>query len=185
MTDPRDRIELPGGPHYATEPTAPHDRAVARYLRGEYLALRHFAPAEFGEDWPRLSIELLRRLDRFRDLLGAPVIISPAPGALGRRLGASDASQHNLDHWGEVRAADVMLPTVDLRDRATGEAVVQIARGLFGGVGLYLDWQPHAGLHLDVRGWRFGDVRYPREVATWSRVGGQYVALERAWEAAA
>ncbi|MCP5136049.1 MAG: hypothetical protein H6981_04540 [Gammaproteobacteria bacterium] len=185
MTDPRDRIELPGGPHYSLEPTAPHERAVARYLRGQYIALRHFSPAEFGEDWPRMSVALLARLDLFRERLGSPVIISPAPGALGRQLGASDTSQHNIDRWGEVRAADVMLPRTDLRDRATGEAVVQIARGLFGGVGLYLDWQPHNGLHLDVRGYRRSGLPYPTEVATWSRVAGQYVALDRAWDVAA
>ena len=100
MTDPRDRIELPGGPHYSLEPTAPHERAVARYLRGQYIALRHFSPAEFGEDWPRMSVALLARLDLFRERLGSPVIISPAPGALGRQLGASDTSQHNIDRWG-------------------------------------------------------------------------------------
>jgi hypothetical protein len=115
--------------------------------RGEQLQpLRYFQPSEFGEWWPLMSTELLQKLDEFRSRLGVPVHISPAAGSLGRNLGALSLSQHNVDMWGEVRAVDVMIAGVPL------ETAYDIARAVgFNGVGVYPDWQPSPGLHLDVR----------------------------------
>ena len=125
--------------------------------------LRYFTPAEFGEWWPLMSPDLLLKLDEFRARLGVPVMISPAPGALGRHLGSS-LSQHNVDMWGEVRAADVMPLGADL------QTAYRVAREVgFHGIGLYPDWKPHPGLHLDVR---------PGPLALWSGLldneGNQY-----------
>ena len=107
--------------------------------------LRYFQPSEFREWWPLMSTELLNKLDEFRHRLGVPVTISPASGALGRKLGAS-TSQHNVDLWGEVRAVDVMFNGVSL------ERAYEVAKQVgFTGIGAYPDWQPSPGLHLDVR----------------------------------
>ena len=115
--------------------------------------LRYFQPAEFGEWWPYMAPDLLTKLDEFRARLGVPVMISPAQGALGRHAGAS-LSQHNVDMWGEVRAADVMPLGVSLA------RAYEVARAVgFSGIGLYPDWRPHPGLHLDVR---------PGPLALWS-----------------
>lgn len=108
--------------------------------------LRYFTAGEFGEWWPLMSTELLQKLDEFRHRLGVPVMISPASGSLGRYLGPTSLSQHNVDMWGEVRAADVMFSGVDL------ETAYQIAKDVgFTGIGAYPDWNPKPGLHLDVR----------------------------------
>lgn len=107
--------------------------------------LRYFTPGEFREWWPMMSTELLNKLDEFRHRLGVPVTISPAQGALGRKLGTS-LSQHNVDLWGEVRAVDVMFSGVSL------ERAYEVAKAVgFTGIGAYPDWQPSPGLHLDVR----------------------------------
>jgi len=142
-------------------------------LFGVYLYSRHdgvlnpaqaliwFEPDEFGDWWPMMSPDLLRKLDEFRERLGVPVMISPAAGSLGRNLGMFDLSQHNVDLWGEVRAVDIMPVGVDL------ETAYDAARAVgFTGVGLYPDWSPYPGLHLDVR---------PGPVALWSgwRVNGE------------
>lgn len=108
--------------------------------------LRYFVASEFGDWWPLMSTELLQKLDEFRHRLGVPVMISPADGALGRYLGPTSLSQHNVDMWGEVRAADVMFSGVDL------ETAYQVAKDVgFTGIGAYPDWNPYPGLHLDVR----------------------------------
>jgi hypothetical protein len=109
--------------------------------------LRYFNESEFGQWWPYMSTELLTKLDEFRHRLGFPVIISPAAGSLGRNLGYTDTSQHNIDMWGEVRAVDVMFSnTIDL------EHAYNIAKAVgFTGIGAYPDWKPNHGLHLDVR----------------------------------
>ena len=143
------------------------------------IELRHFEPREFGLWWPWMDPRLLESLDEFRDRLGAPVMISPAQGALGRRLGEAGRSRHNVDRWKRVMAADVMLPRgPDLTDPEQGRAVVELARQAgFGGIGLYPDWKPHPGLHLDIR-----PLKADGAPATWSRIGGRYLAMEAAWE---
>jgi len=109
------------------------------------MQLRYFTAAEFGEWWPLMSTELLTKLDEFRHQLGVPVRISPASGALGRRMGMA-TSQHNVDLWGEVRAVDVMFEGVSL------ERGYQVAKEVgFSGIGAYPDWKPSKGMHLDVR----------------------------------
>ena len=122
---------------------------------------------------------LLEALDEFRDRLRAPVMISPAEGALGRHLGVRAASRHNIDRWGAVQAADVMLPRgPDVRDQTQGGAVVDLAVECgFGGIGVYPGWHPYPGLHLDVRPPKSDGSPY-----TWARIDGVYVAMHKAWQ---
>ncbi|WP_428398401.1 hypothetical protein [Marinobacter salarius] len=134
--------------------------------------LRYFQPSEFGPWWPMMNRELLFKLDEFRHRWGAPVIISPANGSLGRHQGGGGESQHNVDAWGEVRAVDV-FPKVNGRymtRAADRRRAYEIAREVgFTGVGLYTDTQPGNMLHVDVRN--------GNRVATWSRVGGDYLDI--------
>ena len=131
--------------------------------------LKHFSAIEFRQWWPLMDDELLRKLDAFREALAKPVMISPAPGSLGRLTG-STTSMHYAG-GGVVRAADVMLPEgPDLR------TAYLVARDVgFTGIGLYPFWQPYPGLHLDVR-----PDRTAGDPATWSRLAdGRYVGIER------
>lgn len=141
--------------------------------------LRHFRPNEFRRWWPYMDPRLLEALDEFRERLRAPVMISPADGALGRNLGPENTSRHNIDRWCTVQAADVMLPRAkNLRDEQQGRAVIEIATACgFGGIGVYLDWKPYPGLHLDIR-----PLKADGGPATWTRIDGQYVAMARAWD---
>lgn len=108
---------------------------------------RFFAPHEFGAWLNRVHPALLFALDVLRDTLNAPVVISPAAGALGRRLGGS-SSLHNVDVFGMVYAADVLLP-VSWGVEEGFEAARDLR--LFSGIGVYPFWKPRPGLHLDVR----------------------------------
>jgi hypothetical protein len=107
--------------------------------------LKYFKPSEFGASLPFLNINLLKKLDLFRERLGRSVIISPAAGALIRPAGSNE-SQHIIGN-----AADIMLPKgPDLK------TAYDVAKAVgFTGVGVYPDWKPYAGLHLDVRNGTF------------------------------
>lgn len=132
------------------------------------MNLRYFRAGDFGPYWPMMDKSLLLKLDEFRHRLGYPVIISPAPGSIGRPIiGGGEAesgvekSYHNYIVHGAVKAIDVMpLPpggaTVAERQRwlATAKAVG------FTGIGLYPHWS-RPGLHLDVR---------PTALALWAGV---------------
>jgi len=133
------------------------------------VELRHFRPHEFRGWFHAMSPTLLERLDHWRHMLDAPVLVSPAAGALGRHLGKDNSSQHNVDVWGEVRAIDLMpqLPVEEM-ERAFDLAI----DAGFTGVGLYPDWCPQWGMHLDVRKDRRID-----DPALWSglRINGRQV----------
>lgn len=132
---------------------------------------RYFSAREFGDWAEMMHPALVFALDVLRDTLDAPVVISPVPGALGRRMGRS-TSLHNVDWHGLVYAADVLLPM------AWGAAEgFEAARGLrlFSGVGVYPFWNPRPGLHLDVR--HLSAVNptkgaTPLKPATWGAVRG-------------
>ena len=132
---------------------------------------RFFAPHEFGAWLNRVHPALLFALDVLRDTLNAPVVISPAAGALGRRLGGS-SSLHNVDVFGMVYAADVLLPSS--WGVAEGFDAARNVR-LFSGIGVYPFWKPWPGLHVDVR--HLSAVNptngaTPLKPATWGAVRG-------------
>ena len=108
---------------------------------------RWFSAREFGTWVNSIHPALLFALDALRDMLGSCLVISPAAGSLGRRLGGSK-SLHNVDVFGMVYAADVLLPLA----WGVGEGF-EAARDLrlFSGIGVYPFWKPRPGLHLDVR----------------------------------
>jgi len=141
------------------------------------LKLRYFSREEFGQYWHLMSVEQLVKLDEFRHRLGYPVLVSPAPGAIGRPIiGAEDEaaesgvekSYHNYLVHGEIMATDVMPVPPGGASVAERQRWVEVARQVgFRGIGLYPDWKPRPGLHLDTRpvSALSGGV-----VATWSGV---------------
>jgi len=142
-----------------------------------------FEPYEFirnGDSWwDKTSPRLLVMLDVFRFQWGRPVHISGHKKALGRELGDS-FSQHNVDRWGELRAADLQPEGMITRDEA--ERALAIAESLgFTGFGLYPHWSGGPGLHLDVR-----HDRDPGSPVTWGAVlgasGQMFVSLQDALE---
>lgn len=162
----------PGGDAYQQSQGRAVLTALLQLVAGQpgYVP-RYFAAREFGVWVNRVHPALLFALDVLRDTLNAPVVISPAAGALGRRLGGS-SSLHNVDVFGMVYAADVLLPM------AWGVAEgFEAARGLrlFSGIGVYPFWKPRPGLHVDVR--HLSAVNpskgvTPLKPATWGAVRG-------------
>ena len=116
--------------------------------------LQYFDFYEFdrgGENWfHAMHPWVLRGLDLFRHEWGRPVRISPHPKALGRREGSDVLSDHNIDKWGRVLAADVMLEGMETESDAYS-AYLLAERVGFTAIGLYRDWQPSPGFHLGVR----------------------------------
>ena len=137
--------------------------------------LTYFSASEFGIWWPLMNRDLLLKLDRFRELWGAPVVISKAAGSIGRH--GDGNSQHNVDRWGEVRAVDVFPMVPDgaggfryMSTSADRQRAYEVAiQAGFTGIGLYTDTQPGNLLHVDNRP---GD-----RVAQWSRVDGRYLGI--------
>jgi len=145
--------------------------------KGQAVKLRYFQPEEFGKWWPLMDADLLRGLDEFRHRLGRAVQISPAWGALGRP-GAGN-SMHNVARWGQVKAADVLIPGAQPSEL---EGFYRVAREVevFGGIGVYPDWEPWPGLHLDTR------ERDPQAPATWAGLDDEdgkqfYTGVEQGW----
>lgn len=155
----------------------------------EVGALAYFQPSDFGEWWPVMNADLVRKVDALANealKYGYYVMISPAFGAIGRvydTADSNDSSRHNVTKWGEVQALDIMVFQLDaLGDHvslAAGQASLFLsdinAQG-FGGVGVYPFWKPFSGFHVDVRPHKADGT-----IATWGDVGqfGQhkYVAL--------
>ena len=175
-----------------------HEQAQGRAILAELLkrvdgkashAPMWFARDEFGEWAYMMHPALLFALDVLRDELNAPVVTSPAKGALGRRMGMS-TSLHNVDFHGMVYAADVLLPLSFGVDQGF-DAARELR--LFSGIGVYPFWKPRAGLHLDVR--HLSPLNpskgaTPRTPATWGGVPGAggrqvYISAAAALDAAA
>lgn len=162
---------------YSTGPGSSRSSGSGTGTRRDSMNLQHFTPDEFRQWWPEMNQELLQKLDAFREAWGHPVRISPAEGSLGRHDGEFGTSQHNVDAWGEVRAADVfpMVPAGAsgyryLVNEEERRRAYETARAVgFTGIGLYTDTSPGNMLHVD--------VRPTAEVATWSRVNGQYLGI--------
>ena len=85
----------PGGdPYHQSEGRAVLTALLQRVAGQPGYMPRFFAPHEFGAWLNRVHPALLFALDVLRDTLNAPVVISPAAGALGRRGGGGKARQH-------------------------------------------------------------------------------------------
>ena len=162
----------PGGDDYQQS----QGRAVLTALLQRVAGLpgyvpRFFAPQEVGAWVSKVHPALLLALDVLRATLNAPVVISSAAGALGRKLGGS-TSLHNVEVFGMVYAADVLLPL------SWGvEEGYDAARNvrLFSGVGVYPFWKPRPGLHVDVRhlsAMNPSKGASPLRPATWGAVRG-------------
>jgi hypothetical protein len=129
--------------------------------------MQHFSPSEFREWWEFMDVDLLIKLDLFREMWGKPIMISPVDGSLGREAGES-LSYHNVTRYGQVRAVDI-FPS-GLTTNNAGLAVSMAEKVGFGGIGLYTDTKPSMMMHLDNRS---GSAR-------WARVNKKYVGIDNA-----
>lgn len=151
------------------------------------INMKNFSKAEFGAWFPVMNVDLLNKLDALREAWGDPIIISPALGSIGRTypLGHSNYnSRHNVTKYNEVQAIDIM-PLIKTIDGVRGLAPFELKMIYnmavdvgFTGIGVYPNWLPHAGLHVDVR-----DDHAAGNPATWSGIktaqGQKYFGVNR------
>ncbi len=131
--------------------------------------IRYFTPAEFGgnENLKHIDPRIIHALDDMRHRLGKPIRISPAPGALFRLTGSK-----NSRHYAVGRLSDAIdiFPESSLREAYN--AAVEVSA--IGGIGVYPDWKPRPGMHID------GRPRKGGRVANWmgrnQPGGGQFYA---------
>lgn len=126
--------------------------------------LRFFKPSEFrhptdGDMLQWLSPSIVYALDDVRGVLGGRIVISPAGGSMARFTGNPN-SQHFTSQTRQCRAIDVMPldnTIIELYNAALQVPAIK-------GIGLYPDWSPRPGAHLDTREQNF--------VATWTGYKG-------------
>lgn len=143
--------------------------------------MKNFKKTDFRGWYDQMDPELLDVMDLFAELADKPMFISPANGAIGRRIPAPNKSFHNVSHWGMVKAIDIMIEGLK-----TGEDyrhVFECAKEAGAlGIGVYPDWKPVSGVHLDM-GIRAG--RGPGNPARWSafRINGRqkYFGIDKAF----
>jgi hypothetical protein len=142
----------------------------------EDLGVTYFSPGEFNGWWPLIDPRWLVCADILREMSGLIIDVSPVDGAIGRRLGESSLTDHNVDRFGRVHAVDV-LPRwlVATSNKITISRQAQrfsdIAQDVgFTAIGYYPDWRnakgkKNPGFHLGTR--RSRRVGSP---ATWGRL---------------
>lgn len=143
--------------------------------------MKYFHPNEFQGYYEQLDDYLKEVLDDFRFHWGDTVFVSPAPGAVGRNLGSTSSSGHNIDKWGKVMAVDLfpksMMEPADFK-RAFECATEAGALGF----GVYPDWNPTPGIHIDVVKRPGRDIGNP---ARWSafKINGKqvYFGIDKAF----
>lgn len=126
-----------------------------------------------------MSPRLLTLLDVLRHQLGLVIEISGSPEALGRKLGASSESCHNIDKWGEVLAVDCFVGNnTTYRD---AKKIVNTAKAIgFTGIGVYPYWtnnkgQRQCGFHFDVR-----PTSNMGDPAMWGYFDGKFKSIDDA-----
>lgn len=151
----------------------------AKAAKRDSLPLKHFNKSEFGLYWPLMSVDLLHKLDAFREALGYPVAISTAPGAIGRPIigggqaeSGAEKSWHNYAIHGEIMAIDLHPLPPHGADGEERQRWYQIAKAVgFTGIGIYPQWN-RPGIHVDVR-----TDRPAGNPATWAGIyqGGKQI----------
>lgn len=137
------------------------------------LGVVHFSEPEMRGWWFEIDPSWILRADLLREYAGLVIHVSPVEGAIGRRKGKDDTSDHNIDYWGRVYGLDVLplylTPGRDsgtIRDQAFNFMRIATQVG-FTAIGYYPDWknisgEPNPGFHLGTR-----RNRRPGNPATW------------------
>lgn len=142
--------------------------AAAALILGIFKVPSFFKDSEFHGYEDQLAPGLRDKLNRFRLMWGAPVLVSGDPESVGRERGDS-LSQHNVEKWGETRAIDVFPQ--GLKTQADALRAIAIAEDVgFTGIGLYPDKNSGVMLHLDVRPQNY--------VSKWAFIGGAQFGIE-------
>lgn len=111
----------------------------------DFNKINGFTVDEFQGQLHLLDAQVIYTLATLRSLIGR-IRISPAPGAVARTQG-SESTMHFAGNGRLSLAVDIMPLDVDLKTAyQAAKSISQI-----GAVGVYPDWNPQAGLHIDLR----------------------------------
>lgn len=131
----------------------------------DWNKINNFTKGEFPEDPEQFAdLQLIRNLDKFRDILNCRLFPSPRSGALARFDIEAETSQHY--------AVDRKSTGVDaFPDCPIWKAWMHaVSCGLWKGIGVYFDTyyknKPWNMLHLD--------IRKQQRISLWFRVGKEY-----------
>ena len=112
----------------------------------QWKEIKNFSASENWGNPGMMDFEFIKALDQFRDLAGTPFVVTC--GVQGKHVVDS------LHYKGQ--AADLMFPARSKRD-LLGLFLLASKIKVFGGIGLYPDWEIHGdrigGIHLDRRDW--------------------------------
>jgi hypothetical protein len=139
----------------------------------KFFKYTEFSAPEDSESGLLMNHYLIMTLDELAQITGHEVIIHPNGGFSFK--GHSDGSFHYHGmaadfHFGWSRSIGALRPD---KERNTGpwklsvreQAKIILGMGKFGGVGVYPEWKPVPGFHVDVRpGFQI-----------WKKVGADYV----------
>lgn len=144
------------------------DQGVVEETPG--YTFHYLSPEVIPGCWDKMDLAFLERVDQFMWDSPGEWMVSPAEGAACRDYGSKTSRHYAVGR--QADAIDIMLVNGDLEEN------YRFALTRFGGVGVYPEWIPFHGLHVDGR--PVGD-----RVATWAGVrqdGKQiYVAAEQAF----
>ncbi len=129
----------------------------------DWSRVRWFRPEEFGPHLDSMDPRVIYAADQLREALGAPLRVSPAPGATARFNGNSQSRHYAVGRKSD--AVDLLVPR-SMPLESVYRAALTVPS--IGGIGLYPDWSPTHGVHIDCRPRKPGG-----RVATW---GGVMVA---------
>ena len=131
------------------------------------LILKYFKSNEFSGWYESLSADLKEKLDSLRSEWNAPIYVSKANGAIGRKDDSN--SYHNINKHGCVMAVDIFPRYCYSADdvRRFRKIAEQVG---FTGIGVYPNWSGGIGFHVDVRKQDY--------ISSWSRVNRHYRSFE-------
>ncbi len=133
----------------------------------DFSHIEGFSASEFHNQLHLLDVRVIHMLVRLRGKIGR-IRISPAPGAVARASGSKTTMHYAEPESGILsEAIDIMPIDVDLE--TAYQAAMQDPA--IGAVGVYPDWLPLPGLHVDLR------PRIGSRIAQWSglKVDGKQV----------
>ena len=126
----------------------------------DFSQIDGFTESEFQNQLHLLDSRVVYMVAALRKKIGR-LRISPAPGAIARTSGSKTTMHYAEPAAGVLsQAIDVMPLDVDLK---TAYAAAMQLKAI-GGVGVYPDWLPLPGLHLDLR------PRKNNHIAQWAGV---------------
>ena len=117
----------------------------------QFNQLKHFNISEINVQPIFIEYELMFKLDKFRELLGNSIYISPAEGSIARFDEKYAYSQHFATRTGSIKSR-----AIDVFPAAPAfEVLVKALSFGWGGVGVYFDTyfrgQPCIMFHFDIR----------------------------------